>query len=97
MNAHFQLTGDALTRFLDRPIYQIIWASKLTKQINFDGDHAFMDMTRENAIEQFLEGNVIKVFEVNLVEGTVRDVTDEIETEATERSDDFNNDLYEVQ
>ena len=85
MNAHFQLSDEKLNRFLDRPIHQIIWASQFTNQINFDGDHAVADMTRENAIEQFREGHVLKVFEVNLIEATVRDVTYEIAFEASNR------------
>jgi hypothetical protein len=81
MNAHFKITDEKLNRILDRSIYAIVWLSR-QGDINFDGDHNFTDMTRENAIEQFREGHVLRVFELNLIEGGSRDVTAEIEEEA---------------
>lgn len=81
MNAQFKVSDEKLTRILDRSIYAIVWLSR-QGGINFDGDHLFTDMTRENAIEQFREGNVLRVYELNLIEGGSRDVTAEIEEAA---------------
>jgi len=77
---HSRIPSDTVDRILDRSIYQIIWQN-IPGDICIDVDSRITDMTRDNAVEAFREGNVLRVYEVNLIKGSVRDVTEEIEGE----------------
>jgi hypothetical protein len=70
-----------LDRILDREIYQIVWVHR-DGDICLDGDRRFIDMTKATAIEACQCGNVLRVYRINLVEATVRDVTEEVMIEA---------------
>ena len=76
------LSHDTVTGILDRPFYQCIWQSEQTGDINIDGDRHFLSMTRTMAIEACQSLTVLRVYCINLIEGTVRDVTDELLSEA---------------
>ena len=67
---------------LDRPMYQVIWQSEQTGDINIDGDRHFLNMTRAMAIEACQSFTVLRVYCINLIEATVRDVTEEVMHEA---------------
>ncbi len=76
-----QLTHKILNQLLDREIYQVIWQHR-DGSVCIDGDREFAHMTRDAAIEACQSSNVLRVFCINLIEATVRDVTDEIVEEA---------------
>ncbi|MFC0246434.1 hypothetical protein ACFOLL_04525 [Falsochrobactrum ovis] len=77
MQTTYSIPEKTLTAVLDREIYQVIWMN-FAGYICMDGDRKVTDMNRESALEAYREGNVLKVFCINLIEGTCRDVTDEI-------------------
>lgn len=66
---------------LDRPMYQVIWQSR-DGNINIDGDRHFFDMSRAMAVEACQSFKVLRVYCINLIEATVRDVTEEVMEEA---------------
>lgn len=74
-----RLAQATVEQILDRPMYLCIWQSEMTGDVNVDGDCHFFQMTRARAIEACQSLTVLRVFKVNLVEGTQpRDVTEEI-------------------
>ena len=73
---------ETVTTILDRPMYQVIWQCSQTGDVNVEGDRNFFAMTRANAIEACQSCTVLRVFKLNLIEGTVRDVTEELMIEA---------------
>lgn len=77
MNASKTISDRTLETILDREVYQIIWLN-MSGDICIDGGGKLADLDRESALEAYREGNVLKVFCVNFIEGTCRDVTDEI-------------------
>jgi hypothetical protein len=74
-------TAKLLNQLLDRETYQVIWQHR-DGSICIDGDREFAHMTREAAIEAYQSCKVLKVFCINLIEASVRDVTDEVADEA---------------
>ena len=81
MNHLRTLSHATVEGILDRPMYQVIWQSR-DGNINVDGDRHFFDMTRAMAVEACQSLNVLRVYSINLIEGTVRDVTEEVMREA---------------
>jgi len=81
MNRLRELSHETVERILDRPMYQVIWQSQ-DGNINVDGDRKFTDMTRAMAVEACQSLKVLRVYCINLIEGSVRDVTEEIMAEA---------------
>ncbi|QNQ62489.1 hypothetical protein IB024_01655 [Brucella sp. 6810] len=77
MNASKTISGRTFETVLDREVYQIIWQN-LSGDICIDGGGKLTDLSRESALDAYREGNVLKVFCINFVEQTCRDVTDEI-------------------
>lgn len=77
MAKHIKLSAEIIERILDRDFYQIIWAD-VTGDICIDGGSSISIMTRDNAVEQFREGNVLCVLRINPIEQICRNVTDEI-------------------
>ncbi len=77
-----KLADETVTGILDRPMYQIIWQSRINADVNVDGDRHFLSMTRANAIEACQSLMVLRVYCINLIEETVRDVTAEVMEEA---------------
>ena len=73
--------SQALEGILDRAMYQVIWQSQ-DGNINIDGDRHFFDMNRAMAVEACQSLKVLRVYCINLIEGTVRDVTAEVMAEA---------------
>ncbi|MDH7790702.1 hypothetical protein [Ochrobactrum sp. AN78] len=76
MNIEQHIPARTVNLFLDRDVYQVIWLDH-AGEISIDGGGKFTDLTRESALDAYREGNVLKVFCVNFIEGTCRDVTDE--------------------
>lgn len=66
---------------LDRPMYQCVWQAN-DGNIVMDGDRHFLNMTRAMAVEACQSVKVLRVYCINLIEGTVRDVTQELMIEA---------------
>lgn len=76
MNIAQRIPAEIVNRILDRDAYQVIWLDH-SGNVSIDGGGNFTDLTRESALEAYREGNVLKVFCVNFIEGTCRDITDE--------------------
>lgn len=76
----FKKLADATVEgLLDRPMYLVIWQCRATGDVNVDGDTHFLGMTRARAIEACQSLMVLRVFKINLGEGTQpRDVTEEV-------------------
>ncbi|CAN7497125.1 hypothetical protein LJR231_003496 [Phyllobacterium sp. LjRoot231] len=72
------MSAAKIDRILDRTIYSVVWVHRVTGDICLDGDRKFIDMSRSLAIEACQCGNVLRVYEINLIEETVRNVTDEL-------------------
>ena len=77
MSASPNIPAKTLETILDREVYQVVWQN-IPGDICIDGDCKITDLNRERALDAYREGNVLKVFCVNFIEGTCRDVTDEI-------------------
>ncbi len=76
-----ELSHQTLQRILDRPMYQVIWQG-FEGDINIDGDRLFLGMDRALAVEACQSLKVLRVYCINLIEETVRDVTAELMAEA---------------
>lgn len=81
MNRLRELSRETVETILDRPMYQVIWQSQ-DGNINVDGDRKFTDMNRAMAVEACQSLKVLRVYCINLIEATVRDVTEELMIEA---------------
>jgi len=81
MNRLRELSRETVETILDRPMYQVIWQASDGNLI-IDGDRKFTDMTRAMAVEACQSLKVLRVYCINLIEGSVRDVTEEVMAEA---------------
>jgi hypothetical protein len=77
VNIAHRIPTNTVNHILDREVYQVVWLDH-AGDISIDGGGKFTDLTRESALDAFREGNVLKVFCVNFIEGTCRDVTGEV-------------------
>jgi len=76
-----ELSYATIQGILDRPMYQVIWQSR-DGNIVADGDRHFFNMNRAMAVEACQSLKVLRVYCINLIEETVRDVTEELMAEA---------------
>lgn len=81
MNRLRELSHATVEGILDRPMYQVIWQSR-DGNINVDGDRHFFEMNRAMAVEACQSLKVLRVYCINLIEATVRDVTEDLMIEA---------------
>lgn len=85
MMATAKPTAQTIERVLDRCLYQVVQLA-VDGAIHMDGGEV-STLTRDNALELIREGNVLRVFAVNLIEGTCSDITDELEGEIEYEAD----------
>jgi hypothetical protein len=81
MNRLRELSHATVEGILDRPMYQCVWQAS-DGNIVMDGDRHFLAMNRAMAVEACQSLKVLRVYCINLIEGSVRDVTEEVMAEA---------------
>ncbi|MDM7852339.1 hypothetical protein [Pseudochrobactrum kiredjianiae] len=85
MMANAKPTAQTIERVLDRCLYQVVTLA-VDGSMHMDGGEV-STLSRENALELIREGNVLRVFAFNPIEGTCSDITDELEGEIEYETD----------